>query len=57
MESPSHIPKQIIRNQIYYVNVNQLFRNSIKSVKAYPGADIHSDHQEVKVLPEMHSTT
>uniref|UniRef100_A0A8D8SXR8 Craniofacial development protein 2 n=1 Tax=Cacopsylla melanoneura TaxID=428564 RepID=A0A8D8SXR8_9HEMI len=34
----------IVRNQIDYVLINQRYRNSCKSAKTYPGADINSDH-------------
>ncbi|KAI5751342.1 hypothetical protein M8J77_006574 [Diaphorina citri] len=34
----------IIRNQIDYILMRKRFRNSVKSVKTYPGADISSDH-------------
>jgi hypothetical protein len=33
-----------VRNQIDYILVNNRFRNSIKRVTTYPGADIGSDH-------------
>lgn len=32
------------RNQIDYVIINKRFKNSVNSVKTYPGADINSDH-------------
>lgn len=35
-----------IRNQIDYIT-NRRFRNSVKSVKTYPGADINLDHNPV----------
>ena len=34
-------PKDIFRNQIDFVMINQRLRNSIKKVKIYPGADIY----------------
>lgn len=33
-----------IRNQIDYILINKRFRNAVKSVKTYPGADVGSDH-------------
>lgn len=33
------------RNQIDYIIVNKRFRNAVKGVTTYPGADIGSDHQ------------
>ena len=33
-----------IRNQIDYIMMKRRFRNAVKSVKTYPGADIYSDH-------------
>lgn len=35
---------RVVRNQIDFILTNQRFRNSVVSVKAYPGADIGSDH-------------
>ena len=32
------------RNQIDYILINKRFRNNVKQVKIYPGADINSDH-------------
>lgn len=43
-KSPKDSPNQIIRNQIDYIMINKRFRNSVISVKTYPGADIASDH-------------
>ena len=37
-------PGDQYRNQIDYILVRRRFRNSIKNVKTYPGADIMSDH-------------
>ncbi|KAJ2952534.1 hypothetical protein O0L34_g6852 [Tuta absoluta] len=42
--SPAHSPTHIVRNQIDYILVSKRFRNSFKSVKTYPGADVGSDH-------------
>uniref|UniRef100_A0A8D8W5N2 Craniofacial development protein 2 n=2 Tax=Cacopsylla melanoneura TaxID=428564 RepID=A0A8D8W5N2_9HEMI len=43
-KSPLDKPGRIVRNQIDYILVNKRFRNSFKSVKTYPGADLESDH-------------
>ncbi|CAH0730549.1 unnamed protein product, partial [Brenthis ino] len=45
--SPLHSPKKIVRNQIDYILINKRYRNSLTSVKTYPGADIGSDHNPV----------
>ena len=37
-------PGDLYRNQIDYVLVRERFRNNVKNVKTYPGADINSDH-------------
>lgn len=43
--SPSDgIDGSIIRNQIDYMLLGNRFKNSMTSVKAYPGADVNSDH-------------
>lgn len=42
--APGDRPNHIIRNQIDYILINKRFRNCIKRVAAYPGADIGSDH-------------
>jgi len=39
----SNIDKNI-RNQMDYININKRFKNSVKNVKAYPGADLFTDH-------------
>ena len=38
---------KIVRNQIDYIMIRKRYRNSIKSAKTYPGADIASDHNPV----------
>uniref|UniRef100_A0A8D8SH15 Craniofacial development protein 2 n=1 Tax=Cacopsylla melanoneura TaxID=428564 RepID=A0A8D8SH15_9HEMI len=43
-KSPQDKPERIVRNQIDYILVNRRFRNSCKSVRTYPGADLESDH-------------
>ena len=40
-------PGDIVRNQIDYILVSQRYRNSLKQVKMYPGADVNSDHNPV----------
>ncbi|XP_045466612.1 craniofacial development protein 2-like [Harmonia axyridis] len=42
--SPAHTQDKIVRNQIDYICKNMRFRNSMTSVKTYPGADVPSDH-------------
>ena len=37
-------PGGTTRNQIDYILINDRFRNNVKQVKTYPGADINSDH-------------
>lgn len=43
-KSPADSAEHIIRNQIDYITIQTRFQNAIKSVKAYPGADVASDH-------------
>ena len=40
-------PGDVKRNQIDYIMVRNRFRNSVKQVKTYPGADVDSDHNPV----------
>ncbi|RUS80216.1 hypothetical protein EGW08_012012 [Elysia chlorotica] len=40
-------PGDVSRNQIDYIMISNRFKNNVKSVKTYPGADIHSDHNPV----------
>lgn len=42
--APGDNPQKIIRNQIDYVLVTDRFKNSIKNIKTYPGADVNSNH-------------
>lgn len=35
---------RLVRNQIDYIIANKRFKNSVKSAKTYPGADIPTDH-------------
>ena len=37
----------MFRNQIYYILIRSRFKNAVKQVKTYPGADIGSDHVPV----------
>ena len=37
-------PGDIRRNQIDYIMCNKRYKNGIKDVQTYPGADINSDH-------------
>lgn len=46
-QSPQHRPDSIVRNQIDYVLIKTRFKNGIKGIKTYPGADIGSDHNPV----------
>ena len=41
------------RNQIDYITVNERFRNSIRQVKTYPGADCGRSCDHVPVVAEM----
>ena len=42
-------PGDIVRNQIDYIMIKKRFRNNVKQAKAYPGADINSDHNPVVI--------
>ena len=46
-------PGDIVRNQIDYILVSQRYRNSLKQVKTYPGADVNSDHNPVIAKMEI----
>ena len=37
-------PRDIRRNQIDYIMINQRFKNCVKQARTYPGTDINSDH-------------
>ena len=37
-------PGDMYRNQIDYIMIKQRYKNSIKNVQTYPGADVNSDH-------------
>ncbi|VEN57771.1 unnamed protein product [Callosobruchus maculatus] len=43
-QSPQHNENNTVRNQIDFILINHRYRNGIQGVKAYPGADINSDH-------------
>ncbi|XP_030747109.1 uncharacterized protein LOC115875737 [Sitophilus oryzae] len=43
-KSPQDDKQNIVRNQIDYILINHRYKNVIKSVKTYPGADVSSDH-------------
>lgn len=45
--SPADKPNKIVRNQIDYIMINERYRNAVKAVKAYPGADVFSDHNPI----------
>lgn len=44
---------KIVRNQIDYLLINKRYRNSIKSAKTYPGADVSTDHNPIIVRMEV----
>lgn len=46
-KSPADKPEHTVRNQIDYILINNRYKNSVKSTKTYPGADINSDHNPV----------
>lgn len=46
-KSPADKPENRVRNQIDYILINNRYKNSVKSTKTYPGADINSDHNPV----------
>ena len=41
-------PDSNTRNQIDYILLREIFRNTLKSCKAYSGADYGSDHKPIK---------
>lgn len=45
--SPQDNEERNVRNQIDYVMINNRYRNIIKSIKAYPGADVSSNHNPI----------
>lgn len=46
-KAPGDYNNNVIRNQIDYILLDKRYRNGIKGVKTYPGADIGSDHNPV----------
>ena len=42
-------PGDIARSQIDYIMINKRFRNNVKQAKAYPGADMNSNHNLVAI--------
>lgn len=42
--SPADAEHRVVGNQIDFLTIQQRFRNSVKWVKTFPGADISSDH-------------
>lgn len=61
--APGNTKEHLIRNQIDFMLVNKRYRNSITSIKTYPGADINSDHNplvanfKVRMKKIKHNTT
>ena len=53
-KSPADCPQKVIRNQIDYIIINKRFQNSVKSTKAYPGADVPSDHNLLLSRMKLH---
>lgn len=45
--SPKDNESNLIRNQIDFILVNERFKNCIKNVKSYPGADVNSNHNPI----------
>ncbi|XP_050513133.1 uncharacterized protein LOC126888800 [Diabrotica virgifera virgifera] len=46
-KSPADTANNMIRNQIDFILINKRFKNSLTSVKTYPGADVSSDHNQL----------
>lgn len=46
---------KIIGNQIDFFLIHDQYRNSIKSVKAYPGTDVYSDHNRLHIKVKRRS--
>ena len=40
-------PGDVCRNQIDYILIRRRYRNAVRNVSTYPGADISSDHNPV----------
>lgn len=45
-KSPTDSCDRIVRNKIDYLTINKRFRNMVKSVKTYPGADVPIDQNK-----------
>lgn len=45
--SPTHTKEKIVRNEIDYILIKNRYKNAVKSVRTYPGGDVHSDHNPV----------
>lgn len=43
-KAPGDNSGNVIRNRVDFILINNQYRNSIKALKTYPGADIKSDH-------------
>lgn len=41
--------ERTVRNRIDYIPINGRYKNSIRSAKTYPGADVFSDHESLVV--------
>lgn len=52
-KSPADNTNNIVRNQIDFLLINKRYRNSIKAIKTYPGADIASDHNPLAAKFEV----
>lgn len=52
-KSPRDNDQNPVRNQIDYILINTRYRNNIKSVKTYPGADVSSDHNPLVAQMEI----
>ncbi|KAH1023710.1 hypothetical protein HUJ05_003316 [Dendroctonus ponderosae] len=48
-KSPADNDRHIVINQIDFITMRKTFRNSITSVKTYPGADVQSDHNLLRL--------
>lgn len=52
-KSPADGIRGIVRNQIDFILIKERYKNSVKSVKTYPGADIDSDHNPLIAKIEL----
>lgn len=53
-KSPADTDNNIVRNQIDYILIKHRYRNAMQSVKAYPGADVSSDHNPLIARFQFH---